>query len=132
MDEASVALFEIFLWQGYTSGEDDTMNQLLNSSSKMLTITSTSTEISGKNTSIAGFDVQCSVQFAVGNATVDPAHRTYSGFRQGTVAVSTKGDADIYGVQICALQSLRSLGQDSYKLTPHNAEDSDSTWLAVH
>jgi hypothetical protein len=128
--EVSIGLLEIFLWQGPIRERDDTMDDLLKSTSKIIAINSTSRGGIEKPIPIAGFGVQCSVESAVGNATLDPAHRTYSGFRNGTSSVGNGGDSDVWGVQMCALQSLGVL--EGYSFGPRNAKTDDSTWLALH
>ena len=74
----------------------------------------------------------CEVQSAVGNATLDPAHRTYSDFELGVLAESHGGDSDVFQIQVQALAAIGSYNSTNYKMNVRDAEGAGSTWLAAH
>lgn len=137
-NETTVAVFEAYLWQGYTANaSDDTMTKLLGNDSTLFAKSTASASdyrphLSPDIFPVVGFGVQCSVQSAVGNATIDPAHRTYSNFRQGTLAAWSGYLHGVFPLQVCALQSLGMLDPFGYNFSAYDTRFSDSTWLAAH
>ncbi len=126
-----VALLEAFLWQGANQdGENEVMHSLLQNGSSL--ITKSSAEYQHERIEVAGFAVQCEVQSAMANVTLDPATRTYSNFTHGTVARRTHTDAEVYSIQLQAFHALASFDRDLGTIVPRRPERDDSTWLAIH
>lgn len=128
-------IFEAFLWQGAPPRfVDPVMEQLLHNRSEFLT-TQNITFVNGRDSlplNVVGFGIQCKVGSAVGNATLDPAHRTYSNFQLGVNATPTGSDQDLYAIQVQAIQAISSYNQINYESNPREANRSESTWLAAH
>lgn len=75
--------------------------------------------------------IDCEVQSAVGNATLDPAHRTYSDFQAGFGAESPGGDQYLFPIQVQALAAIADYERLAYRMNARDASDSSSTWLAA-
>jgi hypothetical protein len=151
--EATIALFEMYLWQAVdvqSNTTDPTMEGLLHNNSDLLTVDTFWYNYDDFNNvfavSAVGFGVQCECQSAVGNATVDPATRTYSSFNRGIAATSI-GAGEVYGIQVQAIESIGEWSWEflnpsndngtltidySYSLTPRDANSTDSTLLAAN
>lgn len=140
-DRPTTALFEAYLWQGFNTVNDSTMDTLLTATTQNIAHVQNHRIDDDTSISLAGFAIQCRIQSAVGNATLSPAHRTYSGFTRGTSAQSRGLTIsswlplvrDLYPVQIQALEAIGNHDEKNYHLlTPYNASGSESTWLAMH